>query len=68
MAARPRTPDDVRGEIERERDELVRAVENLRVEATSFQAKVLRIAAVVAIAVIVLKLIRRRAARRRNAD
>jgi len=68
MAARPRTPDDVRGDIEREREELVRAVENLRVEATSFQAKVLRIAAVVAVAVIVLKLIRRRAARRRNAD
>ena len=64
MAARPRTPDDVRGDIEREREELVRAVENLRVEATDFQMKALRVAAVVVVAFVAYKLIRRRAARR----
>ena len=52
---RNRTADDVRRDIEHERELLVRAVEQLRSEATSFKAKLPRIAAGIVAAVVTYK-------------
>ena len=57
---RSRTPEDVRRDIAREREHLVRAVTHLRTEATSFKAKLPKIAGAALFGLTALKLVRRR--------
>jgi hypothetical protein len=70
MAARSRTPDDVRRDIERERDQLVTAVAQLRGDLRSVAnvKPLLRKAAVAVVAVVAIRFVVRRfsGARRRS--
>ena len=65
-ATEDRTPEDIRRDIEHEREQLVQAVAALRTEATSFKAKLPKIAAGVVATIVAYKLIR--VALRRNGD
>ncbi|HEY3921127.1 MAG TPA: hypothetical protein VGL76_03340 [Gaiellaceae bacterium] len=58
--ARSRTTEDVRRDIAREREQLVRAVAELRSEATSVKAKLPKIAGAAVASIAALKLVRRR--------
>ena len=55
-----RSAEDVRRDIAREREQLVRAVEELRSEATSMKAKLPKIAGAALAGIAALKLLRRR--------
>jgi hypothetical protein len=63
---RPRTAEDIRREISHEREQLVRAVAQLRTEATIVKSKLPKIAAGIAAGLVAVALIRVALRRKRD--